>query len=180
MPRRGAAAIEFEEEGLDELIEFIDMLGDEGIEAAKRGHKNWAEYTFEVSIDACPKDKGGLVDSGDMKVEDGGLTVIIQYTAPYAAAVHDGYVQHFIAPKHREALRWESETGGRYAGRVDRLNRRGRRKDVKWAFSKGHQVPARKLRSKPNPWLSNSVDATEHLQGDFIFEELDPLIERGI
>lgn len=157
-----AGVIEFKVENMDGVQDLLARMEERGASAAVDGIHRWLEYTFEVSQQVVPKDSGHLADTGEViKTQRGGA---IRYTANYARSVHDGYRRHFVEPRRRRALRWEPE-------RKSRLAAKGSRSSAKWAFSKGHYVPAKASRSKPNPWLRNSVRKTLSFLGEFILEE---------
>lgn len=154
--------------GMDDLKDFLKAMKERGREAAIDGIHNYLDYAFEISQKACPIDTGILRASGEViKTKNGGA---ITYKAPYALAVHDGYAQHEVRPKRRRALRWE-------VGRKERLTAKKPRKGAQWAFSKGHKVPRDKKRSKPNPFLDNTIRATSEHIPTFIFQEFDKLVE---
>lgn len=156
--------------GMEELQDLLSRMEGRGAKATIDGIHNWADYTFEVSQQLCPVDKGYLVSTGVVVHTQSGS--VIAYTATYARAVHDGYVRHWVEPRRRKVLAWEP-------GRKARLV--AGKPTGKMAFSKGHYVPRTKPRSKPNPWLEISTNRTLPLLKDFIIDEFDAqvMIEGG-
>ena len=126
----------FDAEEINGLDGFIKQIKDKYPEAFKAGAGE--------SLKECPADTGVLRESGLLDIKEGAIT--IKYTAPYAAAVHDGYKRHWVAPRRRKALRWE-------VGRIARLSARAPRSGAKFAFSKGHYVPRNRPRTEPQPFL---------------------------
>ncbi len=164
------AGISFGSEGpaFSEILKVLKRLPAEAYPAAIEGVHNWFNDTFDVAQQIVPTDKGFLGSSGDViENPDGGEIV---YTAPYAAAVHDGYARHWVEPKRRKVLAWE-------VGRKGRLEAKRSRKSGKMAFSKGHFVPARAQRSKPQPWLMNSVRKMFPHLADYIIDQVDGILE---
>lgn len=66
---------------------------------------------FNRSQILCPVDNGNLRASGRQKVGEGarGPRGIVEYTAKYAAAVHDGSGPHIIRARRKKALRFEMD-----------------------------------------------------------------------
>lgn len=162
--------MEVQVKGLEELKDLLERMGEEGRQAAIQGIQEWTDYSYEVSQQLVPVDTGALAGSGQVEKDETGAS--IRYTAPHAAAVHYGYVRHYVAPRTRKALRWE-------AGRIERLSSRGSRKNASWQFSKGHCVPAREARSRPNPWLFNAVNRSLQYLKPFILGEYNKIVEAG-
>lgn len=162
--------MEYDVKGMTGLQDTLDAMGCLGKEAGIEGVHDWLEYTFEVAQRVVPTDGGLLASTGKVDLTQTGGS--ITYDAPYAAAVHDGYVRHWVGPKHRKALRWEVD-------RVGRLEAGGKVSNAKFAYSKGHYVPARRARSTPNPWLANSVDQTLQFVGQFIIEQYEARVFEG-
>lgn len=84
--------------------------------------------TFNRSQIMCPVDTGNLRASGGMKLGDRGSTVVgrIEYTARYAAAVHEGRRALTIRAKGRGYLKFKVEGKTVYARSVHQPARRGR------------------------------------------------------
>lgn len=174
MPRE---VLSFNAAGMPELQDLLNRMEGKGADGALEGAHNWLDFTFEVAQRNVPVDTGELAGSGEViKTRKGGS---ILYRALHAAAVHWGYIRHLIKPKRGKALRWEAEEGGRYQGRLDRLNKRGSRKDIRWAFSKGHFVPKRASRTLPQPWLENAVRGSLQYLAQFMVEGFDKAIKGG-
>ena len=165
-----APVISHEVKGLEEVEALLQRLDEEGFKKALKGYQNWGDWVCDVAQQTAPTDKGELASTGKIKYTSTGF--IILYTSGHARAVHYGYVRHFVRPKHRKVLRWEVDRKGR-------LSVKKPLKQAQFAYSKGHYVPGRKARSKPNPWLFKAIDAgVPHLK-TFILEEFNK-IEGGV
>ena len=116
---------------LNQLDGWFKEIAEKYPEAFHDGAADFMTEVYQRSQEQCPADTGVLRESGVLDV--GENSVLIKYTAPYAAAVHDGYKRHFVAPRRRKFLRWE-------IGRIARLSSRGSRKNARFAFSRGHFV----------------------------------------
>ena len=83
----------------------------EGVQTARRSVTRVTRGTFNRSQVLCPVDTGNLRATGQMDVQTSGLTVTgtVEYTARYAAAVHEG----------RRALTIKARGGGRLKFVVD-------------------------------------------------------------
>lgn len=169
--------LSWDTKGLPEFQDLLDDMGEKGAEGALDGCHDWLDYTFEIAQRNVPVDTGDLAGSGDVNKTRWGGSIF--YKAAHALAVHFGYVRHLIKPKRKDALRWEAKEGGKFKGRLDRLNKRGRRKDIKWAFSKGHMVPGRSNRSKPQPWLDNAIRAALEFLPDFMLDGFNKKVGGG-
>lgn len=147
--------ISFNTKGMPELKELLDRMKGAGREAALDGIHDWLDFTAEVAEGIVPEGKTGNLARTQkvIKTQDGGSIV---YDANYAAAVHFGYVQHPVAPVRRKALHWKING-----------------KDF---FSKGHDVPKKTKRSKPNPWLFNAVNNSMQYLKDFILDAYEKKI----
>lgn len=77
--------------------------------------------TLNRSAVLCPVDTGRLRASGSMRIAERGSAVVgeVEYTADYAAAVHNGTRPRVIVPRRGRYLRFR--VGGRtvYARRVN-------------------------------------------------------------
>ena len=170
--------LSWETKGMPEFRQLLENMEEKGAEGALKGAHDWLDYTNEIAQRNVPVDTGALADSNGVdKTSSGGS---IFYRAAHALSVHFGYDRRLITPKHRKALRWEG-TGdkAKFQGRLDRLNKRGRRKDIRWFFSKGHYIPARANRSKPNPWLFNAIRAAIEFLPDFMLDGFNKAIGGG-
>ena len=136
-------------QNFDELKEWMDKMPDELDDAVIRGTRNYAIDLFNLTQELCPVDTGQLRRSGQLVIRKYGFKITYGgVLAPYAAAVHFGYKQHWIAPKHKKVLAWVVKGRGMC---TPNKSKRGL-----CAFSKGHYVP-RSGRSKPNPWVFNAL-----------------------
>ena len=144
---------------MERLRPLIKRMEENGAEAIIHGIWDWADFVFEIAQRIVPTDTGLLASTGEVIKNKTGASIV--YTSHYARAVHYGYVRHFVRPRHRKALAWEPGRGGRLAagGKPGAL-----------AFSKGHFVPKRAPRSKPNPWLLNSVAKGRPHLGDYLLD----------
>ena len=129
---------------IDDLSGYIKAIAKQYPEAFKAGARDFMTEVYQESLKECPADTGVLRESGLLDV--GEEVITIKYTAPYAAAVHNGYKRHWIAPRRRHWLRWE-------VGRIARLSARAPRSGAKFAFSKGHFVPRARSHTEPQPFL---------------------------
>lgn len=70
----------------------LGALNEEGLKAARRLVSRVVRRTHTRSQVLCPVDTGNLRATGQTSVSDSGLTVVgsVEYTARYAAAVHEG------------------------------------------------------------------------------------------
>ncbi len=148
-------------EGVAELHDMLKDMHDKDPKAFRKGCQDFMVQVFQMSQQQVPVDNGVLRESGHLDIDS--TSMEISYTAPYAAAVHWGYIRHLVKPVRRKALRWE-------VGRVARLSRHGSRKSAQWAFSKGHYVPKNRARTEPQPYLT----------GPFIRALQTGLLERAI
>jgi len=137
--------IDIEVNNLEETEAWLRAVAKESPKALHEGAKNFMITVFQLSQKAVPVDTGVLRESGHLDIGD--KEISITYSAPYAAAVHWGYVRHYIKPVRRKALRWE-------VGRKERLSAHRPRKNAQWAFSRGHYVPKDRARTKPQPFLT--------------------------
>ena len=91
-----------------------------GMERAKMLVNKITRQTLNRSAVLCPVDTGRLRASGSMRIAERGSAVVgqVEYTANYAAAVHNGTRPHVIVPRRGRYLRFQ--VGGRtvYARRV--------------------------------------------------------------
>lgn len=91
-----------------------------GMERAKMLVNKITRQTLNRSAVLCPVDTGRLRASGSMRIAERGSSVVgqVEYTANYAAAVHNGTRPHVIVPRRGRSLRFQ--VGGRtvYARRV--------------------------------------------------------------
>lgn len=86
-------------------------LNGEGVKTAERAVRRVTRGTFNRSQVLCPVDTGNLRATGQMDMRTQGLIVSgsVEYTARYAAAVHEG----------RKALTIRAKGGGRLKFVVD-------------------------------------------------------------
>lgn len=138
------ALVEVDATELNQLDGWLKQVAEKYPEAFHAGTVDFMTGVYQDSQVKCPADTGVLRESGVLDV--GKHSVLIKYTAPYAAAVHDGYKRHWVAPRRRKFLRWE-------IGRIARLSSHGSRKNAKFAFSRGHFVPRDRPHTQPNPYL---------------------------
>lgn len=91
-----------------------------GMERARMLVNKITRQTLNRSAVLCPVDTGRLRASGSMRIAERGSSVVgqVEYTANYAAAVHNGTRPHVIVPRRGRYLRFQ--VGGRtvYARRV--------------------------------------------------------------
>lgn len=91
-----------------------------GMERARMLVNKITRQTLNRSAVLCPVDTGRLRASGSMRIAERGSAVVgqVEYTANYAAAVHNGTRPHIIVPRRGRYLRFQ--VGGRtvYARRV--------------------------------------------------------------
>ena len=91
-----------------------------GMERARMLVNKITRQTLNRSAVLCPVDTGRLRASGSMRIAERGSAVVgqVEYTASYAAAVHNGTRPHVIVPRRGRYLRFQ--VGGRtvYARRV--------------------------------------------------------------
>jgi hypothetical protein len=99
-----------------------------GMNGARKIVSKVTRRTFNRSQIMCPVDTGNLRASGGMKLGDRGSTVVgrIEYTARYAAAVHEGRRALTIRAKGRGYLKFKVEGKTVYARSVHQPARRGR------------------------------------------------------
>ena len=90
---------------------MMASFGSFGMNGARKLVSRVTRRTFNRSQVLCPVDKGNLRASGGMKVGDRGSSVVgrVEYTANYAAAVHEG----------RRALTIRAKGGGYLKFTVD-------------------------------------------------------------
>ena len=91
-----------------------------GMERARMLVNKVTRQTLNRSAILCPVDTGRLRASGSMRIAERGSAVVgqVEYTADYAAAVHNGTRPRVIVPRRGRYLRFQ--VGGRtvYARRV--------------------------------------------------------------
>jgi hypothetical protein len=92
-----------------------------GMERARMLVNKVTRQTLNRSAVLCPVDTGRLRASGSVRIAERGSAVVgqVEYTADYAAAVHNGTRPHVIVPRRGRYLRFQ--VGGRtvYARRVN-------------------------------------------------------------
>lgn len=92
-----------------------------GMERARMLVNKVTRQTLNRSAVLCPVDTGRLRASGSMRIAERGSAVVgeVEYTADYAAAVHNGTRPRVIVPRRGRYLRFR--VGGRtvYARRVN-------------------------------------------------------------
>lgn len=165
-----AAQISMTVTGMDKLLEKMEKMEKQGAAAALGGLHNFMDYVENISQRVIPVDTGNMAQHERViKTSEGGHII---NDAPYARPVFYGYARHLIRPVRRKALRWE-------VGRVQRLTARRSRKSARYAFSRGHYVPATKSKSTPNPWLKNALDAARPQLKAFILEPLKEIHHGG-
>jgi hypothetical protein len=103
---------------------------------------------------ACPVDTGRLRNS--IKVRAEGNTLII-WMVDYGKFVEFGTPPHLIRPSSKQALKFE-------AGKVERLKKRGKEKDI--VFAKAVKHPG----TRPNPFIRNTIQTKIR---KIIIEELE-------
>jgi hypothetical protein len=103
-------------------------LNHEGLTVARRAVTKVVRRTLNRSAVLCPVDTGYLRASGKMSVADRGLLVIgeVEYTANYAAAVHNGRRALTITAKGNGRLKFVVDGQTVYARRVHQPARAGR------------------------------------------------------
>ncbi len=114
-------------------------------EISKEVMRDLADFIFTRSQDNIVSmgisDTGALLISGEIREEGG--KVIIEYTAPYAAAVNDGTDKHFVDPE--ELLSW-----------VDRKLGVPSKDVLKVAKIIADKIA--KFGTKPKPYMSNAIE----------------------
>lgn len=153
--------------GIPGLKELLANMDEKGAAAVLDGVHDWGDYVYDIEQQVCPTDSGNLALGTELIKTDQGVR--LRNAVPYARPVHFGYKRHFVKPKRRKALKWE-------VGRKERLSVKGKRKDAKFAFSKGHYVPKDAARSKPNPWMFNAWDRAMPALKEFILEAFNKII----
>jgi len=108
-------AIEFRVDGMDELVAKMRGMARGDLDKAVQDTvREWGTYAFNASQMACPVDTGILAESGEMYIENGGMSAVIKYKAPYAMAVEYGWRRDTpILPVNKKALSWEAGKKGR-------------------------------------------------------------------
>jgi hypothetical protein len=102
-------------EGQDVVVHTLRLdrssLNGEGVKTAQRTVRRITRGTFNRSQVLCPVDTGNLRATGQMDMQTSGLVVSgsVEYTARYAAAVHEG----------RRALTIRAKGGGRLKFVID-------------------------------------------------------------
>lgn len=99
-----------------------------GMEGARKIVARVTRRTFNRSQILCPVDTGNLRASGSMKLGDRGAFVVgkIEYTASYAAAVHEGRRALTIRAKGRGYLKFQVDGRTVFVKSVHQPARRGR------------------------------------------------------
>jgi hypothetical protein len=99
-----------------------------GMEGARKIVSRVTRRTFNRSQILCPVDTGNLRASGSMKLGDRGALVVgqVEYTARYAAAVHEGRRALTIRARGRGYLKFVVDGRTVYARSVHQPARRGR------------------------------------------------------
>lgn len=99
-----------------------------GMEGARKIVSRVTRRTFNRSQILCPVDTGNLRASGGMKLGDRGALVVgkIEYTARYAAAVHEGRRALTIRAKGRGYLKFQVDGRTVFVKSVHQPARRGR------------------------------------------------------
>jgi hypothetical protein len=99
-----------------------------GMEGARKIVSKVTRRTFNRSQILCPVDTGNLRASGGMKLGDRGAVVVgqVEYTARYAAAVHEGRRALTIRARGRGMLKFQVDGRTVYARSVHQPARRGR------------------------------------------------------
>jgi hypothetical protein len=103
-------------------------LNHEGLTVARRAVTKVVRRTLNRSAVLAPVDTGYLRASGKMSVADRGLLVVgeVEYTANYAAAVHNGRKALTIRAKGNGRLRFVVDGRVVYARQVHQPARAGR------------------------------------------------------
>jgi hypothetical protein len=103
-------------------------LNHEGLTVARRAVTKVVRRTLNRSAVLCPVDTGYLRASGKMNVGDRGLTIVgeVEYTARYAAAVHEGRRALTIRAKGNGRLKFVVDGRTVYARQVHQPARAGR------------------------------------------------------
>lgn len=106
----------------------IGALNAEGMNVARRAVSKVVRRTLNRSAVLCPVDTGYLRATGKMNVADRGLVVIgeVEYTANYAAAVHNGRRALTIRAKGSGRLKFVVDGRTVYAREVHQPARAGR------------------------------------------------------
>lgn len=106
----------------------LSALNGEGLTVARRVVGRVTRGTFHRSQVLCPVDTGNLRASGQMDVQTVGLVVTgdVEYTAKYAAAVHEGRRALTIRAKGNGRLRFVVDGRVVYARQVHQPARAGR------------------------------------------------------
>lgn len=91
-----------------------------GMERARMLVNKVTRQTLNRSAVLCPVDTGRLRASGSMRIAERGSAVVgqVEYTADYAAAVHNGTRPHVIVPRRGRYLRFQVGDRTVYARRV--------------------------------------------------------------
>lgn len=91
-----------------------------GMERARMLVNKITRQTLNRSAVLCPVDTGRLRASGSMRIAERGSAVVgqVEYTANYAAAVHNGTRPHVIVPRRGRYLRFQVGDRTVYARRV--------------------------------------------------------------
>ena len=92
-----------------------------GMERARMLVNKITRQTLNRSAVLCPVDTGRLRASGSMRIAERGSAVVgqVEYTADYAAAVHNGTRPHVIVPRRGRYLRFQVGDRTVYARRVN-------------------------------------------------------------
>src|SRR5690554_6340338 len=92
-----------------------------GMERARMLVNKITRQTLNRSAVLCPVDTGRLRASGSMRIAERGSSVVgqVEYTANYAAAVHNGTRPHVIVPRRGRSLRFQVGDRTVYARRVN-------------------------------------------------------------
>jgi hypothetical protein len=103
-------------------------LNHEGLTVARRAVTKVVRRTLNRSAVLCPVDTGYLRATGKMNVGDRGLTIVgeVEYTANYAAAVHEGRRALTIKAKGNGRLKFVVDGRTVYARQVHQPARAGR------------------------------------------------------
>lgn len=106
----------------------VAALNTEGMDLARRKVTRATRRTLNRSAVLCPVDTGNLRATGVMNVWDQGLTVRgrVEYTANYAAAVHNGRRALTIRAKGNGRLKFTVDGRTVYARQVHQPARAGR------------------------------------------------------
>ena len=106
----------------------VPRLQGVGMEGARKIVSRATRRTFNRSQILCPVDTGNLRASGGMKLGDRGALVVgqVEYTANYAAAVHEGRRALTIKARGRGLLKFTVDGKTVYARQVHQPARRGR------------------------------------------------------